>query len=36
MPGQGKGSELVSERGEEWWVREFSEEKPGKGVIFEM
>jgi hypothetical protein len=36
MPGQGRRSEWVGEQGERGWVREFSEEKPEKGITFKM
>jgi hypothetical protein len=36
MPGWGSGSEWVGEQGKGEWNRGSSEEKPGKGITFEM
>jgi hypothetical protein len=36
MPGQGSRSGWIGDQGEGRWDRGFSEEKPGKGISFEM
>jgi hypothetical protein len=36
MPGHGSRSGWVGEQGEGAWDREVSEEKPEKGITFEM